>query len=301
MSSQYKERQHSQLRQVLLYVAYGDDLLYYQGVKTSILSVLHHCKNSHQLEVVVVSEKPDFFANYPVTHFTITPTLKLDWSLNNRYHYRIKNRALAHAIDNLHLGANDKILALDTDTYFTKDINELFDKINVNLSLMFLDEGPLTKKQFTEYRESYQSPIKLEGDVSYQISHQYHMWGSLMVGITASKRTLIDKADQLLVALHQWAPTVRTVEQFAMSQVLGNEGALIEGKNDVHHYSHKGRKSFAQTNIDAFFANYGHYEFDTQLQYYPKLRLRRTLAAFLSEKFAKLTQSPKATSRTKVI
>ncbi|BBN81769.1 hypothetical protein PA25_17540 [Pseudoalteromonas sp. A25] len=301
MPSQYKEKRQSQLRHILLYVAYGDNALYYQGIKTSILSVLHHCKKSVPPEIVVISENPAFFADYPIIHFTITPALKLDWSLNNRYHYRIKNRALAYALDNLNLGANDKLLALDTDTYLTRDINELFDKINVNQSLMFLDEGPLTKKQFTEYRESYQAPIKLGNEESYHLSHQYHMWGSLMVGITASKRALIDQADQLLIAMHQWAPTIRTVEQFAISQVLSNNGELVEGKKLIQHYSHRGRKHFAQANINSFFANYGHYAFETQLYYYPALRLRRTLMAFLSEKVAKLTQFSNSTSRTKAI
>ena len=48
----------------LCYVVYGDDEMYYDGVKLSILSFFAQIDGHERPTVIVLSERPDFFASW---------------------------------------------------------------------------------------------------------------------------------------------------------------------------------------------------------------------------------------------
>lgn len=272
----------------VLYTVYGEDELYYQGTIISILSLLNQHTSSIQFEIIVVSEKPELFEGLPVTHFKITNEYYNQWSLNGKYHYRIKNRALAFVMDELNIQDNDKILTLDTDTYFSKDISYLFNKINKSQSVMYLNEGPIIGHRYQDYTDSYVGEcIDTESWKHYKISADAIMWGSLMVGLCGSHREHVEEADRMMLALLKIA-TVRTVEQFSISQALSRHLTIVEGKKDIKHYSHTSRKSIAKESIVAFFVDYKDKTLEERLASQKKLKLTRTFFEFLQQKIKKI-------------
>ena len=104
--------------------------------------------------------------------------------MNGAYHFRIKNRGMAYVMDHLDLKGLDKILFFDTDTYFNKSPLELFDLINYNQALFYLNEGLIyERKMFYTYIENLEGKeIEIDDEV-YQLSNSSAMWGSLMIGI----------------------------------------------------------------------------------------------------------------------
>ena len=115
------------MKKILLYIVYGDDQGYYDGAKYSFLTFMNWIKVNDPIDIVVLTEKPEEFSQYPITTLPLSTQQKDNWSLNGKYHFRIKNRGLAYVMDHLNLTANDKILFLDTDTA-VKEQPELFKK-----------------------------------------------------------------------------------------------------------------------------------------------------------------------------
>ena len=93
------------------------------------------------VEIVILTEKPSEFEKYPVKIFPISKLQIKEWSLDGKYHFRIKNRGMAYIMDQLKLTEKDKILFLDTDTYFHKSPLPLFDLIREDQALFYLNEG----------------------------------------------------------------------------------------------------------------------------------------------------------------
>jgi hypothetical protein len=239
-------------RKVLLYIVYGENKDYYDGAKFSLLTFLHWISSKDPVEIVVLTEKPEEFASYPVTVFPISMQQKNEWSINNTYHFRIKNRGMAYIMDLLELTEHDKILFLDTDTYFHKSPLTLFDLIQPNQALFYLNEGLIyNRKRFHVYIEHLEGKtIDIDNDV-YKISKDSAMWGSLMVGIMPNMRPSLEWADKLMQVLINMVPA-HTVEPFSLAESLLREYKMTEGKKYVSLYSTSRKKKHAMPIISDF-------------------------------------------------
>ena len=91
----------SNSRKILLYIVYGEEQTYYDGAIFSLMTFMYWLDNKDQIEVVVLTEKPEKFIDCPINTLTMTEKQKNEWSLNGAYHFRIKNRGLAFVMDNL--------------------------------------------------------------------------------------------------------------------------------------------------------------------------------------------------------
>ena len=77
------------MRKIVLYIIYGDDQGYYDGAIFSLLTFKYWIK-SEDVEIVVLTEKPQQFEGYGVNIITMTDQQKDEWSLGGKYHFRIK-------------------------------------------------------------------------------------------------------------------------------------------------------------------------------------------------------------------
>ena len=243
-------------RKVLLYIIYGQNKIYYDGAKFSLLTFMNWTLNEDPVEIVILTENPDEFELYPVKVFPISMQQKTDWSLNGTYDFRIKNRGLAYIMDQLELTDQDKILFLDTDTYFHKSPLPLFDLIQPNQALFYLNEGLIyNRKRFQVYIDHLKGKtIKIDNDV-YKLSRESAMWGSLMVGIMPNMRPSLDWADKLLQVFIDLVPA-HTIEPFSLAESLLRRYKMIEGKKYVSLYSTSRKKKHAMPIISEFLNKY---------------------------------------------
>jgi len=228
------------MRRIICYIVYGNDDDYYNSTKFSILTLLNYTHNT-DIEIVVLTSNVDQFKQYPVTLQQITDQQKKQWSLDHQYHFRIKNLGLQNIIKSLHLSIDDKILFFDTDIYFKNNPLKLFDLITEKQVLLYKNEGRICdKKRFKYYKNNLQ-------DKDCFISQNAQMWGSAVIGITASEDYLIKEADQLMLSLVDKLDIkqAHTIEQLSLAETLRKKFEIVEGVKHVNNFSTSKRKDYA--------------------------------------------------------
>ena len=264
------------MRKILLYIVFGDNKGYYDGAKFSLLTFMNWVPNEDQVEIVILTENPDEFESYPVKVFPISVEQRNKWSLEGKYHFRIKNRGMAYVMDQLELTDQDKILFLDTDTYFHKSPLPLFDLIQPNQALFYLNEGLIyNRKRFQVYIDHLEgNPIQIDNDV-YELSKESAMWGSLMVGIMPNMRSSLEWADKLMQVLIDTVPA-HTVEPFSLAESLLRKYKITEGKKYVALYSTSRKKEHAIPIITEFLNKCQALPIDKQIRLAQKVIIKRS-------------------------
>ena len=244
--------------------------------------------NEDLVEIVILTEKPDEFESYPVTVFPISAQQRNEWSLDGKYHFRIKNRGMAYIMDQLELTEQDKILFLDTDTYFHKSPLPLFDLIQPNQALFYLNEGLIyNRKRFQVYIDHLEGkPIQIDNDV-YELSKESAMWGSLMVGIMPNMRPSLDWADKLMQVFIDTVPA-HTIEPFSLAESLLRKYKMTEGKKYVSLYSTSRKKEHAMPIINEFLNKCQALPIDKQISIAQKVIIKRSAFKVIKQRILHL-------------
>jgi len=222
----------------------------------------------------------------PVITLPLTQDEKDNWSLNNRYHFRIKNRGLNKIITDLNLSDENKIIAIDTDTYFTQPIAPIFKAIDQENSTMFKNEGKIREKsRFNVYKDALDGKhFTTPNKATYTLSMDAEMWGALLLGFQISNKHLLDKADDLMLCL-LGVVDAHTIEQFALSESIKSEHNLVESKAYVLNYSTSGKKRHALRIITKFFENYSQLTWIELAKKTKHLNLKRNLFSLLRSRY----------------
>ena len=278
----------SNLRKVVLYIVYGEEQTYYDGAIFSLMTFMYWLDNKDQIEVVVLTEKPEKFIDCPIKTLTMTEKQKNEWSLNGAYHFRIKNRGLAFVMDNLKLKDQDKILFFDTDTYFHKSPLPLFDLIQSNQALFYLNEGLIyDRKRFSVYVENLEGiKIEIDGE-TYELSNNSALWGSLMIGMMACMRPSLDWADKLMLKFFDIVPA-HTIEPFALSESLLRKYRMVEGKKFVSLYSTSRKKEYAKEILANFLNENKLLNFDDKVRLAQNVQIKRPLVIIFKQRLQRL-------------
>jgi hypothetical protein len=276
------------MRKILLYIVYGENKGYYDGAKFSFLTFMNWILNEDPVEIVILTDNPDEFESYPVTVFPISISQRNEWSLDGKYHFRIKNRGMAYIMDQLELTEHDKILFIDTDTYFYKSPIVLFDLIQPNQALFYLNEGLIYKrKRFQVYIDHLKGkPIQIDNDV-YELSKESAMWGSLMVGIMPNMRPSLDWADKLMLVFFDMVPA-HTIEPFSLAESLLRKYKINEGKKYVSLYSTSRKKEHALPIIAKFLYKCQPLPIDKQVSLAQKVIIKRSAFKVITQRILHL-------------
>ena len=276
------------MRKILLYIIYGEDKGYYDGAKFSLLTFMNWVLNEDPVEIVILTENPDEFESYPVMVFPISAQQRNEWSLDGKYHFRIKNRGMAYIMDQLELTEQDKILFLDTDTYFHKSSLPLFDLIQPNQALFYLNEGLIyNRNRFQVYIDHLEGKtIQIDND-EYKLSKESAMWGSLMVGIMLNMRPSLDWADKLMLVFIDMVPA-HTIEPFSLAESLLRKYKMTEGKKYVSLYSTSRKKEHTIPIINEFLNKCQALPIDKQISLAQKVIIKRSAYKVIKQRILHL-------------
>ena len=266
------------------YVVYGKNEDYFLSAKFSILSVL--ANNTDELKIIVLTDNENYFEGLPITTIALHQDEKNKWSLNDRYHFRIKNRGLKKIITFLSLKSEDKIIVFDTDTYFNAPIKPLYDLITKSSSVMFRNEGRIRKNiRFKTYYNvlsgrNFQTPL----GKNYTLSDEAEMWGALLCGIQVNNVSILDEADDIMLLLLNHVAS-HTIEQFALAETIKAHHQIHEGKAHVLNYSSSGKKRHAIKIIRSFFASSKQYSYEELAQRTKDINLKRNFFQLIRSRY----------------
>ena len=271
------------------YIVYGENDGYFVGARFSILTLLAY--NRANIKVVVLTDRPTYFSDLPVTTLELSLKQKRKWSLDGRYHFRIKNRGLANVIETLDLGDSEKIVAVDTDGYFTSSIAELFERINTTNSTIFRNEGAIRKKKrFRVYKDALdRKTFKTPMNKIYRLSPNAEMWGTLLWGFQVSNKTILDTADDIMLCLLD-VVDAHTIEPFALTEAIKSDHNLFESKQYIKNYSTSGKKRFALAVLRRFCDEVSDASIEQQIEAAKTVRLSRNFLQFVQSRYERYTQ-----------
>lgn len=291
----------------LCYVVYGDNSVYYEGIKISILSFFNQIDTSHRPTIVILSQKPEFFSDWQQqTHLNlinlVLPTTLFALATADNYHYRIKTMGLAYIIQLLNnyqlADKHSKFLFFDSDTYFLTNPLPLYDKINDNQIVMYKKEAKIfTHKKYRNYLYGDANKMGVNGlknqtihyinpqnhaKISYRLTDDAHMYSSLIMGVHTNALPYLLQASNLMYPIRALTHA-RTVEQFCFAEVFKQNFTLVEGKDFVHHFSRRRQKAYVASQLHKFWQNYANDNFEQQCQAITNIRFQRPVWLTLAQ------------------
>ena len=275
------------MKKIICYIVYGDNMDYYNSTKFSILTLLNYTDNAN-IDIVVLTENPNKFKDYPITTIKLSQTQKNDWSLDGKYHFRIKNLGLQYILKTLGLSKNDKILFFDADIYFNKNPLVLFDLITDTQVVMYKNEGYIyKKKRFNYYKNNLKGKlIQYKKGSIYTLNSNSEMWGSAIIGVPALAHYSIKDADLLMSNLSKILDIdkAHTIEQFSLVEILKMDFRVIEGKTYINICSTSGKKYFALKKINNFLKKNNRLDIKSLSEKSLRINLKRSIFKIIKDK-----------------
>lgn len=263
----------------VIYVAYGNDKVYHSGILFNWLRLVGLGLTQSIDNVIVYTDQPSYYEDYPFTIRPISLNEIADWSLNGLYHFRIKTKVLEDALT-VYKG---KVLHIDSDVLIQKPLTKIFKIITNNECVFSINEGPLCER----YAEIIESET-IDFLKFYSDTNQIRMYCSSVVGVSYNMLKGVKHADKLML---NWIPktTAHTIEQFAISQGLlrqGNKIIPITGWFDD--FGSRGRKAHAKKRIEEFLSLTSGLSFDEKSLLASSWSLNRDLLTWFKQKFFKI-------------
>ncbi|ATB64041.1 hypothetical protein [Pseudomonas mosselii] len=229
----------------LLYLLYGKKTAYLHEAKFSILSALRHQADRESFSISVFTDHPEAFAGWPVhTQFLDEATLA-DWMGPAGYVHRRKAMAIRRGME-----LAEKTIFVDTDTIFVKDPALLFERVSDEHFLM--DQYEFCW-QHASQRDDYTGLVAELAASKRSPSPSLRLYNSGICGMTRRHTGLLDEA---IALIDQWAhlhTQLHTMEQIAVSFMLGDK-QVVEARDCVHHYY--SQKSYYHAMVGLFFQRF---------------------------------------------
>jgi len=268
-------------------ISYGDDISYHLGAKAQILKSWKKWYSNKNISISIVTDKPEFFNDFPARTLVIDPDALLRWSCDGSYKFGIKIKAFQWAIET---GAADIYILQDVDMFWMKPPLDLISKISVNCALMYKDEGLINSKNKNGIRffnSLSGKKIQLKKG-SYELSKNSRMIGSATIGIATRNYHLLSDVYDLFLKM---SPLVNahTVEQFCFAEIFRiNNVKLIFSSKYLQDWSTSGKKNYVTPLLHQFFSKYGQLNFSKQVDVIENLSFSRPLKFLIRQKFKKV-------------
>lgn len=237
----------------LVYLVYGNNQNIIDEARFSIVSAIYQSsKNNNTLNIVIITDTPEFFKGFPVTIKIITQHQLSAWSGKENYHHRSKPEALLCVIDKA-----DKTILIDTDTIFKKDPENLFKLIDQNSILV-----DKIYQKWNQTPDSYYNTCREFLVSHYNITDDMRHINSGIIGITKNNKRIIKQSLIIIDQIYNLSGRLFHTEQFALAaSIFSNKIKPIQHKSIIHHYwSRKNiyraiARSFLNTHKDLFSEN----------------------------------------------
>jgi hypothetical protein len=219
----------------LVYQSYGStDIL--NECCYSILSLLKHGFNPEKIRIVIYTDRKEYFSFLPshILFVEMNAATIEDYKGPHAFVHRLKIKVLQDSTERF----EGKILYADSDIYFLKSIDSLFDQISTSDFLMCNNEGRVNVvknkvfKKFQNFLATHASYLK---ENYVPIPESVIMWNAGIIGFQSPNKELLDKVLYTNDIIFEKF-TSHVVEQLSFSYQLQQHGTVHKSTDYVFHY-----------------------------------------------------------------
>jgi hypothetical protein len=222
-----------------LYLDYGGKAKYRAELKYSLISLRVELDPA-QARILVASDAPEVYRNWPVTVMDIAPHIR-DWSGRGLYYHRIKPALVREALTRL----SEPVLFLDSDSIIRPGFHaEAAEKMTASVVMnRFEKMNPIPPIR------GFRTRLPHLGEYRYDVAHSW-MYNSGLIGMTPQHLALLDDTLAMIDALIGRAKKFPTIEQFALSEVLRlTQTPIAEIPDSFLHYWQGRRRIYMANQI----------------------------------------------------
>lgn len=219
----------------LVYQAYGK-IEVLQECIYSISSLLKVYNGKPTFRILIVTDNENFFNEFKINNLIAIslPNVQFEkWKGEINFVHRVKIEVLKFVLSKY----KGNFIYADTDVHFYKEIDELFQKINVGNTIMCNKEWAINKGRNPIYKRLLNF-IKSERNKT-NITPETTMFNAGILGFNSSFQANLDNVLVLTDTLYKAQP-IFIMEQLAFSYYLANNKILTtEGDYTYHFWNFK--------------------------------------------------------------
>lgn len=210
----------------LMYLIYGPAEVYHREAKFSILSALYRADLQTNFTIVVYTDQPQHYADLPVETYPLTEQQLNEWYGELKYFHRAKLLAMQLAA-----GLAEKTYFIDTDTFFLKNPNKLFELVT--------DEQAIADEL---YFASLPEVVAKAPAVAAELarlgidSKDIPIINSGLFGLARSQMDVFAKAIALNDVIYPASGRSNTTEQLVLGMAASTQIKLAEDPQIIKHY-----------------------------------------------------------------
>ena len=214
-----------------LYLDYGGRAHYRAELKYSLISLRVELDPA-RARIVVASDAPELYRNWPVRVMDIAPRIR-EWSGNGLYYHRIKPALVRDALTSF----AEPVLFLDSDSIVRPGFHaEVAEKMATSVVLnRFEKHNPYPPLK------GFRTTLPHLGAYRYDMAHSL-MFNSGLIGMEPAHISLLDDTLAMIDALIGRAKKFPAIEQFALSEVLRLSQVGIAEIHDTFLHYWQGRR-----------------------------------------------------------
>lgn len=214
----------------LIYQAHTNPILYYETICSIYSCGLHN--DLTQLIIIIYTDNADFFQPYlkhlNIIYRTVDKKIIADWMGPHAFIHRMKIKVLQEILSTY----QGNFLYLDSDTYFTKNVGEVFNNIAGNNLYMHCFENLLYDIKM--YRPLKGYSVKLRNK-DYKIPRDTPVWNAGVLGFNNQASNLIADVLELTDILYNYYQK-HIIEQFSFSYLFHRENSIQKAEDHIFHY-----------------------------------------------------------------
>lgn len=258
----------------LIYLAHGDEIFLYETLLS--IASFYSKNDNYNINICVYTDNPCFFeekCDKRVNTIFIDKEILIKWKGEHNFIHLVKIEVLKDYCSKFSGG---KYLFVDSDTFFTKNIRYLFEKISENSFVMHENEGLIKNSNRSHLKRLY----KFLKNQPYDIDN-CEMWNSGVIGFDSQNRNILDFILQTTEALYPQHQT-HIMEQFAFAYHFQKQGTIKSTYSEIHHYWYG--KKIRKTIVD-FFNFYQQESFEVWVKKCEQVNPEKVLAEVYKYKF----------------
>lgn len=207
--------------------------------KFCVLSLLKFIKEDANYKIVLYTDNNSFFDDIRdhVVFEPMLPEMVQQWKGEHNFVHRVKVMMLIDFVSKY----KGKFLYLDSDTWFKKSPQQLFETIDESNAVMHLPEAQLKSNANPVIKKIHRfvkaNTFTLDNGETVKIPVEYSMWNAGVIGLTTQAKPIIERVleltDKMLLAYQK-----HVMEQLAFSYYLQKDFTTHRSDDTIEHYWH---------------------------------------------------------------